>query len=283
MGSIEPSAGADGAQARGPLVEVSNLSKSFERGRGLWRASAEGPVLALRQATFAIGRGRTLALVGESGSGKSTLARCLALAEPPTTGEYRFDGKILPTLRQAELRPYRRRIQLMFQDTAGALSPHLTAIESVEEPLLVAGGRQLTGPARRERALEALEEVGLSSAHAHRRPLELSGGQRQRLALARALALKPEFLILDEALAGLDLSIQAQILNLLIRLQAALTLTYLFITHDLSLVSRIADEVAVMWRGEIVEHVAPLELFQHPRHPHTRELVKSLMMLDPAS
>jgi ABC-type glutathione transport system ATPase component len=269
-----------GAEPKGrPLVEVSNLSKSFERRRGLWYTGA--PVPALRKADFSIGRGGTLALVGESGSGKSTLARCLALVEPPTTGQYWFDGKDLLTLRPAETLLYRRRIQLVFQDTAGALSPRLTAIESLEEPLLVAGGG--SGPGLHERAREAMGEVGLPAACADRRPMELSGGQRQRLALARALVLNPEFLILDEALAGLDLSIQAQILNLLIRLQAELALTVLFITHDLSLVSRIADEVAVMWRGEIVERSTPLELFRHPRHPHTQELLRSLLLLDPAS
>jgi ABC-type oligopeptide transport system ATPase subunit len=230
---------------------------------------------------LSIESGKTLALVGESGSGKSTLARCLALAERPNTGELWFDGTNLLTLPTSKIRPYRRRIQMVFQDTAGALNPHLSALQLIEEPLAVQG----IGDARsrRERALKALDELGLLAQWAERLPLELSGGQRQRVALARALVLTPEFLILDEALAGLDLSIQAQILDLLIRFQMAHSLTYLFITHDLSLVSRLADEVAVMWRGEIVERSTPLEMFRRPRHPHTRKLVESQVMLDPAN
>src|SRR5205814_7101096 len=267
------------AVARRELVEVKDLSKSFERRRGIWRLGA--PVSALRNVNFSVERGTTLALVGESGSGKSTLARCLALVERPTVGEFWFDGRNLLALRRSEAFPYRRRIQLVFQDTAGALSPYLTAIGTIEEPLLIAGRGDAR--ARRVRALEAMDEVGLPAGCAERRPLELSGGQRQRVALARALVLQPEFLILDEALTGLDLSIQAQILNLLNRLQGDHALTYLYITHDLSLVSHIADDVAVLWRGEIVERLRPRELFSNPRHPHTQGLLASRLLLDPAS
>lgn len=252
------------------------LAKSYKTRRGPWRRRA--PVVALGGVNLAIERGRTLALVGESGSGKSTLARCLALVEMPTAGEVWFGGTNLLTLTPSEIRPYRRSIQMVFQDTAGALNPHLTALQLIEEPLLVQGiGDART---RRERALKAMDEMGLLARWAGRRPLELSGGQRQRLALARALVLESQFLILDEALAGLDLSIQAQIVNLLVGLQAAHSLTYLYITHDWGLVPHLADQIAVLWRGEIVEQATPRELMTEPRHAHTRALVESRRLLD---
>ncbi len=259
-----------------PLVEAVRLSKEYVRRRGFRRLGA--PVRALREVNLAIPRGKTVALVGESGSGKSTLARCLALLEPPSSGEIRFDGKNVSTANAKELGAYRHRIQLVFQDAASALNPAFTLQEIVEEPLLVQGIGDAAS--RREVALAALEEVGLMRTWAMRRPLQLSGGQRQRLAPARALVLKPEFLILDEALSGLDLSVQAQIVNLLLELQAAHGLTYLYISHDLALATHLADQIAVLSSGEIIERGTAADVLRAPREEHTRALVASMLRLD---
>jgi ABC-type dipeptide/oligopeptide/nickel transport system ATPase subunit len=222
-------------------------------------------VTALDGVDLTIAAGATLALVGESGSGKSTLARCLAGFEKPDAGGIQFPARAGSPAWRA---------QLVFQDAAGTLNPGMRAADIVAEPLLVAGG--LDAAARRRRAEELLTTVGLPASAGYRLPHEFSGGQRQRLAIARALAVEPALLILDEALSGLDVAMQAQIANLLTEVQRRCGLAYLFITHDLPLACRLADEIAVMQAGRIVERAAPAALLAGPRHPHTRALIAAV-------
>ena len=255
-----------------PLVRVRGLSKKYVQRRRFSRKKFV--VSALDNVDLSIPVGFTLALVGQSGSGKSTLARCLVRLEEPSSGQIWFKDKNLLALTTLELRPVRAQIQLIFQGPAATFSPRFSTVQVVAEPLDIQ--RRGTAQERRQRALKLMDQVGLPARFRDRMPHELSGGQRQRLAIARALALEPEFLILDEALSGLDLSIQAQILNLLLELQALYALTYLYISHDLRLVGHIADEVAVMHQGRIVERGVTRELFSSPRHPLTRALLASL-------
>jgi ABC-type glutathione transport system ATPase component len=257
-----------------PLVRARNLTRTYLRRSG---ARAARRVEALAGVDLDVPRGSIVALVGQSGSGKSTLARCLARLEEPSGGEYRFDGEDVLALPPRRLRALRERVQLVFQDSAGALDPRFTAAEIVAEPLEILG-RHSRGE-RRERALDLMESVGLAPALSSRRPLDLSGGQRQRLAIARALALDPVLLILDEAFTGLDASIQAQIASLLVGLRRQKGLTYLIISHDLALMSVLADEVAIMFEGRVVERAPAAALFTHGRHPHTRALVAAVPRL----
>ena len=261
-------------EAEEPLVRVCGLTKRYAR-RAERRRSPT--VQALAGVDLEVARGATLALVGQSGSGKSTLARCLARLEEPTSGRIWFEGVDLLALHGRRLLPYRQRIQLILQDSATALDPCLTAAEIVAEPLDVLGRGD--GRERRRCARELMETVGLPAAWGGRRPLELSGGQRQRLAIARALAVKPQLLILDEAFAGLDASIQAQVAALLRELQGRHGLAYLYVSHDLALMSLLADEVAIMFEGRIVEHGAVARIFADPRHPHTRALIAAVPSL----
>ncbi len=254
------------------LIFARGLSKSYERRLGLFRGNA--PVRALEGVDLDIAAGSTLALVGETGSGKSTLARCLALLESPDSGEILYEGRVVAPAAGRPPASLRRGIQLVFQDPASSLNPRFTAVKIVEEPMLVQG-IGTTGE-RPDRSLDLLERVGLPRSVGGRLPQELSGGQRQRLAIARALVLEPKLLILDEALSSLDLSIQAQLVNLLLDLQAARSLTYLFISHDLGLAARFADEIAVMQRGRIVERGPTRSVFRNARHPHTRVLLDSI-------
>lgn len=209
-------------------------------------------------------------VVGESGSGKSTLAACLAFLETPDSGQIWFEGNEISS-GEANVAPLRRKIQLVFQDSAGALNPRFTVAQTIGEPLEIQ--KLAAGKALRQRECELMEKVGLPLILADRFPLQLSGGQRQRLAIARALALNPSLLILDESLSGLDLLTQAQILRLLLELQASHALTYLLISHDLSLVGQVADYVAVMQRGRVVERGTREQVLANPQHDHTRELV----------
>lgn len=217
------------------------------------------------------------ALVGESGSGKSTLASCLAMLEKPDRGEIWFDNNKVSSWGPQEIARLRPRIQMVFQDSAGALNPRFSAAQIIAEPLEVQ--RRESGERLRMHACELMEEVGLSPEWADRSPLEFSGGQRQRLAIARAVALKPDFLILDESLSGLDLSTQAQILNLLLDLQAVHSMTYLLISHDPSLVGQIADFVAVMHQGRIVEQGTREQVLGNPQSEHTRALIAPTQVL----
>jgi peptide/nickel transport system ATP-binding protein len=240
---------ASSIEAEEPLIRARGLTKRYTRPGG---RRGGGTVLAVADVDLTIARGTDLALVGESGSGKSTLARCLARLEEPTGGELWFEGADILALHGRRLRPFRERVQLILQDSATALDPRLRAADIISEPLQVLGRGNRRQ--RRRRALELMEAVGLPAACADRRPLELSGGQRQRLAIARALAVQPRLLILDEAFTGLDVSIQAQIVSLLQDLRRRHGLTYLYISHDLPLMARLADEMAIMFQGRIVEH-----------------------------
>jgi len=250
-----------------PLLEVQGLCKAYTRARW-WQHQFR--VRALEDVDLVLKAGSTLALVGESGSGKTTLAMCLVGLEQPDAGSIRFEGKSLLGLGRTERIAARRDIQLIFQDSADALSPRMSTAGIIEEPLLVRG--QWRSKARAERVLEAMEQVGLSPFLKDRRSNELSGGQRQRVAIARALVLRPKLLILDEALTGLDLSIQGQIANLLLDLQISQGLSYLYISHNLELVARIADEVAIIREGRVVEQAKPSEMFAHSQRPHIQAL-----------
>ena len=233
---------------------------------------------ALDGVSFLIFRGTTLAIVGESGSGKSTLAFCLACFEKPTSGNLWFEETGLSRLKEKDRRVIRRQIQLIFQDPANSFNPRWSVLEILTEPLVLQ--RNLSLDEMNSRAQGLLEQVGLSSHVGEKLPSELSGGQRQRLAIARALGLRPKLLILDEALSALDCSVQAQIANLLMELQASLGITYLFISHDLAMAAHLADEIAVMSRGQIVEQGAPAEILRHPENRITRELLAAVPRLD---
>lgn len=261
---------------RSPLVEVRGLSKRYLQGR--WYSTERFSIRAVDDVNLAIPEGSCVALVGESGSGKSTLARCLAALERPTEGEVWFEGRDLLSLGRGELFDARQKIQLIFQDAAAALNPRLSAVDIIAEPLEI--HHKGTKGQRRYRALELMEEVGLRARDAGRRPLEFSGGQRQRLAIARALALEPKFLILDEAFSALDLPLREQIVDLLGELREARSLTYLYISHDLALVSRLADHLIVMQCGRVVEQGCPGALFRNPQHPHTQALVNAIPVME---
>lgn len=260
------------AASREPLLCVTGLCKQFVQRRNFSRATFS--VSAFEDVNLQLFRGRTLALVGESGAGKSTLARCIALLERPSSGNITLDGMNLLTLDKSQLFPVRRRIQLIFQDPASALNPQMTALEIIAEPLAVQNVG--TKRERNERALQLMEQVGLDAGAAAKRSLEFSGGQRQRLAIARALALEPELLILDESLSALDALNRDLIVQLLVDLQTARSLAYLYVSHDLRLVSQFADEVAVMHQGKIVEQQRTREIFAYPAHFHTRELLATV-------
>jgi ABC-type glutathione transport system ATPase component len=263
---------------RPALIRACGLSKSYVQSTPFSRTKFK--VDALVEVDLEIVPGCLTALVGESGSGKSTLASCLAMIEKPDRGEIWFEGEEISRWSKRKLAPLRPRVQMVFQDSAGALDPRFSAVQIIEEPLEVQhreGGRNL-----RARACELMEEVGLSADWANRSPLELSGGQRQRLAIARAIALKPSLLILDESLSGLDLSTQAQILNLLLDLKAAYSLTCLLVSHDLSLVGQVADFVAVMHQGRIAESGSAQQVLGNPQHPQTCKLLASVQVLESA-
>ena len=260
-----------------PLVEVRNLSKHFTRGGGLF---TRGDVMkAVDGVSFSIVAGETFGLVGESGSGKSTTGRCILRLVEPTSGEVRYDGEDVLALSPARMRAVRRHMQMVFQDPYSSLNPRMTARDIVAEPLVIHGLGSRTDRADRVAALFGL--VGLDPAHLDRYPHEFSGGQRQRIGLARALALEPKFIIADEPVSALDVSIQAQVINLLLDLQQRLSLTYLFIAHDLRLVRHVCHRVAVMYRGRIVELGETETLFAAPAHPYTRALLSAIPVTDP--
>jgi peptide/nickel transport system ATP-binding protein len=251
-----------------PLLKVENLVKLYAARRS---ARSKDKLAALDGVSLSIPSGETLALVGESGSGKSTLALCIACLETPTSGSLSFEGLDVATLDENQLRLIRPQIQLVFQDPVSSLNSRWTALDIVSEPFLVQ--RRFTKPDRAVRALQLLDRVAIPRRLAGRRPDELSGGQKQRLAIARALALEPKLIILDEALSALDCSVQAQISNLLLELQSSLGLTYLFITHDFAMAAHLADQIAVMDRGRIVESGPAEKVLSAPRHEATRSLL----------
>jgi len=261
------------------ILDVRNLVKHFHV-RGGFLGGTQSVIKAVDNVSFTIRRGETLGLVGESGCGKTTTGRCVLQLERPTSGQVLFEGEDLVGLSGAALRRVRRRIQVIFQDPYSSLNPRMTVGQIIAEPLAV-HGIVATRAARAARVQELLRQSGLLPAMAHRYPHELSGGQRQRVGIARALAMEPRLIICDEPVSALDVSIQAQIINLLEDLQAELGLTYLFVAHDLSVVRHISDRVAVMYLGKIVEITDRKSLYEDPQHPYTRALLSAVPIPDP--
>jgi oligopeptide/dipeptide ABC transporter ATP-binding protein len=265
---------ASAAQTASPLLEVQNLTKHFPIRRGLL-GSIAGYVQAVTNVSFEIGAGQTLGLVGESGCGKTTVGRSLLRLIEPSGGAIRFDGNDLSRLSQRELRPFRKQMQIIFQDPFSSLNPRMTVEQIIAEGLVV--HNMASGSAqRRQIVLDLLHRVGLPPQAIERYPHEFSGGQRQRIGIARALAVNPRFIVCDEAVSALDVSVQAQIINLLMELQAEKQLSYLFIAHDLSVVEHISQRVAVMYLGHIVEIADTKDLYSDPRHPYTRALLSAV-------
>ena len=261
------------------LLEVSDLSKTYAQRSRLFGGRGGG-LKAVQQVSFAIARGETLGLVGESGSGKSTIGRAILMLDPPSSGEVVFEGDRLTTLSQSELRSRRRRMQPVFQDPYASLNPRMTIGSFVAEPLVI--HRTVGDSVERARYVgDLLHRVGLDESFMPRYPHQLSGGQRQRVCIARALTLKPSFIVADEPISALDVSIQAQVVNLLMDLQAELDLAFLMISHDLRIVRHICHRVAVLYRGRIVETASTRELFDNPLHPYTRVLLAAIPQTDP--
>jgi peptide/nickel transport system ATP-binding protein len=261
-----------------PLLVIDRVSKQYRLPREHLLSSA--PVVqALDDVSFTLHAGRSLGIVGESGSGKSTLARLVMALEAPTAGRVLLDGQDLNTLSAAQLRRARSQVQMVFQDPYGSLDPRRTVGQTVAEPLAVLHGASRSE--QRTRAGEALEAVGLRAADLAKYPHEFSGGQRQRIAIARALITRPKLIVADEPVSALDVSVQAQVLNLMQDLQDGFGVTYLFISHDLSVVDLVCDEVVVLQAGRIVEQGPPQRLFQRPEHPYTQRLLAAVPGLVP--
>lgn len=279
--SAQVNAPAVGSYGKGEtLVEVRNLKKYFPVTEGIVIHRTVGNVKAVDGVSFTIARGETLGLVGESGCGKTTTGRCILQLEKPTSGEIVFEGVNLEKLHQKELVAWRQKIQVIFQDPYSSLNPRMKVGEILGEPMRV---HRIApdGAQRRKRIAELLSVCGLPTKFADRYPHEMSGGQRQRVGIARALALRPDFIICDEAVSALDVSIQAQVINLLEDLREEFDLTYLFIAHDLSVVHHLCNRVAVMYLGKVVELAESDELFDNPMHPYTRALLSAVPVPDP--
>ena len=262
-----------------PLLEVNDLVKHFPIKRGLLIDRHVGEVKAVDGVSLSIARGETLGLVGESGSGKSTLCRVALQLLKPTSGSVRFEGREIAGLGRREMRPLRRQMQMVFQDPYASLNPRKRISQIIGDPLR----RQGVGSSaeRRQRVHELLERVGLSSEHYDRYPHEFSGGQRQRIGIARALALRPTLIVADEPVSALDVSIRAQIVNLLADLQEEFELSYLFVAHDIAIVRHVSDRIAVMHDGKIVEHGTADQVCESPKDPYTRSLLAAVPIPDP--
>ncbi len=252
------------------VLEINNLKKYFE--------TSAGVVHSVDGVSFNISKGETLGLVGESGCGKTTTGRTIIKLYEPTGGQIIFNGVDITGMTQKEMLPVRKKMQMIFQDPYASLNPRMTIGDIVIEPMII---HKIPKEQHRDRMINLLRRVGLNSEHANRYPHEFSGGQRQRVGIARALAVEPEFIICDEPISALDVSIQAQVVNMLEDLQKDLGLTYLFIAHDLSMVRHISSRVAVMYLGEIVELAESSELYKNPKHPYTRSLLSSIPIPDP--
>jgi oligopeptide/dipeptide ABC transporter ATP-binding protein len=261
-----------------PLLEVRDLVKHYPLRGGLFSRSA-GAVRAVDGVSLSLARGETLGLVGESGCGKTTLARLVLRLEDPSAGALRFDGEDLLALSGRALRARRRHFQIVFQDPMSSLNPRMTVGQILAEPLRVHGVAR--GAAADARVAELLEQVGIPASWRQRYPHEFSGGQRQRIGVARAIALGPKLVVCDEAVSALDVSVQAQVLNLLLELRERLGLAYLFISHDLSVVRHLSDRVAVMYLGQVVEQAPSQKLFSAPAHPYTQALLSAIPVPDP--
>ncbi|MEA3210166.1 MAG: peptide/nickel transport system ATP-binding protein [Chthoniobacter sp.] len=257
-----------------PLLEVKNLRTWFPVTGGVLRRHIDD-IKAVDDVSFSIEAGTTVGLVGESGSGKSTIGKTILKLVPPTSGQILFEGRDVLPLSENEFRPLRREMQMIFQDPFGSLNPRHTIFQIVGEALEIHFPK-MNHNARRERVAELMRQVGLKPEMMERYPHEFSGGQRQRIGIARALAVKPKFIVCDEPVSALDVSVQAQIVNLLQDLQAELGLTYLFIAHDLAVVEHVSDHVLVMYRGKIVESASAEAIYQAPQHEYTRKLLAAV-------
>ncbi len=271
-------AATDGATTLTTLLEARNLSKHYPVSQGFLKP--KGSARALDGVSFTLARGKTLAVVGESGCGKSTLARQITMVEPPTGGELWMDGANIADADRATLKRVRPMVQMVFQNPYASLNPRKKVGAMLEEPLEI--NTRLNKSSRAEKALEMMKKVGLRPEHYGRYPHMFSGGQRQRIAIARALMLDPKVIVADEPVSALDVSIQAQVLNLLMDLQEASGVAYLFISHNLAVVEHIADDVLVMYLGKTVEHGSKRQLFARPLHPYTKALLASTPRIDPA-
>ncbi|RTZ73291.1 MAG: hypothetical protein DSZ01_08075 [Gammaproteobacteria bacterium] len=261
-----------------PLLDIRNLKKHFPVRGGFFRRVV-GQLKAVDDVSFRIPRGQTFGLVGESGCGKSTLGRAILRLHEPTSGRVMLDGTDITALDRRELVAQRRNMQIIFQDPYASLSPRRTVMQTLLEPMEI--HRIGTPDSRRRKVLELLDIVGMSSKILHRYPHEFSGGQRQRIGIARALTLDPKFIVADEAVSALDVSVQSQVLNLIARLQREMHLSFLFISHDLAVVQHISHQVGVMYLGKLVEIAPAIDLYRDPRHPYTRALLSAIPVPEP--